>query len=266
MSLMTKINNTKLKIKYKSGFTIVELLVVIAVIGVLVSITLISYTNVTNKAIRASIQSDLTNSSKQLKLFYAINGAYPTAINCPTPSADEICLKSNNGTSYQYIVWNNLSPASFYLTAENSDIIYSTNSSTSVIAGGINLLSGDTSLEKTSVNEFLKYADTAPIFDTYGIREYTISFNIRSADTSARDTMNVYMQNGSGARYVFNVSVPVSNSYTRQSITVTPSLVNASLSQSMLAFYGTYGTGNIPSVKNVKIEFGPTATNWALAP
>lgn len=248
------------------GFTIVELLVAIVIIGVLASITAISYTNVTNRAIIASIQADLTNSSKQLKLFYAIDEAYPTANNCPSPSSEEICLKSSTGTSYQYMAWNNLNPASFYLTATKNNIIYSTNNLISITAGGINLLGGNTALEKTSTNEFLKYDDTAPIFDTYGLRQYTISFDIKSADISARSTMQVYMQNGSGARYNFYATVPVTTSFTRQSVTITPSLSNVNLTLSMLAFYGIYSTGNIPSVKNVKIEFGAVATDWSLAP
>jgi hypothetical protein len=34
----------------------------------------------------------------------------------------------------------------------------------------------------------------------------------------------------------------------------------------MLAFFCVYGTGNIPSVKNVKIEKGNKATDWTYAP
>jgi hypothetical protein len=78
--------------------------------------------------------------------------------------------------------------------------------------------------------------------------------------------MAVYQQNGSGARYDFNTSVPVTTSYARQSVTVTPTLANPGLTQSILAFYGTYGTGNIASVKNVKVELGGVATSWTQAP
>src|SRR5476651_2591158 len=51
-----------------SGFTIVELLVVIVVIGILAAITIVSYTGISNKASIASLQSDLENASKILKL------------------------------------------------------------------------------------------------------------------------------------------------------------------------------------------------------
>lgn len=75
--------------------------------------------------------------------------------------------------------------------------------------------------------------------------------------------MQVYMQNGSTARYSFSVTIPVTMSYARQFVTVTPALWNSSVTQSMLAFYGTYGTGNIPNVKNVKVEFGNTSSDWS---
>lgn len=53
---------------YKQGFTIVELLVVIVVIGVLAFITIIAYTGISQKATIASLTSDLDNAAKRLKL------------------------------------------------------------------------------------------------------------------------------------------------------------------------------------------------------
>src|SRR5674476_814160 len=80
------------------GFTIVELLVVIVVIGILAAITIVSYTGITNRANIAVLQSDLSNASNQLKVYQATYGSYPTALNgsyCPTaPTADTaLCLK-----------------------------------------------------------------------------------------------------------------------------------------------------------------------------
>lgn len=115
----------------------------------------------------------------------------------------------------------------------------------------------DSAKEKTSSNEFVRYADIAPIIDTYGLVPYTISFDIKgSVDGTAR----VYMQNGSSFKYSFTGYAPVTTSYVRQKITVTPRLNTPEEPQSFLAFYTTYGTGCIPSVKNVKIELGDTGS------
>jgi prepilin-type N-terminal cleavage/methylation domain-containing protein len=71
------------------AFTIVELLVVIVVIGILAAITIVSYTGISQKAITASLQSDLANASKQLQIFKVNSPTedYPTAINCTNPTS-----------------------------------------------------------------------------------------------------------------------------------------------------------------------------------
>src|SRR5665647_3760230 len=107
-----------------SGFTIVELLVVIVVIGILAAITIVAYTGISSKATVASLVSDLTNASQQLKIFQVTNGAYPTANNCPTPGSTEICLKSSGGTVYVYTSTNTTNPQSFALTATKSGTSY----------------------------------------------------------------------------------------------------------------------------------------------
>lgn len=119
-----KLNSSSIK----SGFTIVELLVVIVVIGILASITIVSYTGISNKAKIASLQSDLANASKQLKIYQATEPSsnYPTANNCPTPGATEICLKNSTGNTFgsSYTVNNSSNPKTFTLTATNGTLSY----------------------------------------------------------------------------------------------------------------------------------------------
>jgi len=120
----------------KSGFTIVELLVVIVVIGILAAITIVSYTGISNRAKVAALQSDLTNASTQLKISQATNasGDYP-ANNCPTPGATEICLKPSNGNNFTTYTPNNAAnPKTFTLTATNGTLSYQiTNDSSPVV-------------------------------------------------------------------------------------------------------------------------------------
>src|ERR1039457_5880303 len=92
--------------RHNRGFTIVELLVVIVVIGILAAITIVAYSGITQKAVASSLQSDLTNSAQQLKLYYADHGSYPTSLssNCPLgstpPSPDtRYCLKASAGNT-----------------------------------------------------------------------------------------------------------------------------------------------------------------------
>jgi len=108
-----------------TGFTIVELLVVIVVIGILAAITIVSYTGITGKATIVSLESDLTNASKQLKMHQVENSAYPDTINCAIPdSSTNKCIESSSGNDYTYTPINNTTPQTFTLDATNGTTTY----------------------------------------------------------------------------------------------------------------------------------------------
>lgn len=59
------------------GFTIVELLIVIVVIGILAAITVVAFTGVQGRAKLAGMQSDMSTLNKAIQLYKAENGTYP---------------------------------------------------------------------------------------------------------------------------------------------------------------------------------------------
>lgn len=221
-----------------TGFTIVELLVVIVVIGILTAITIVAYSGIQNRASFASAQSGVTNIIKKLELFKVDSDKYPVSItDCPTPAATNLCISAGPGTTYRYVANNSSNPQGYEIgSLGTSQFYYSSN------------------IESYVGYEFMVYSDLAPMIDKYGLVSYKLTFDIKSANISSQNTMQVYMQNGNGARYDASASVPVTTSYTAQSVTFNPSVSNLSFSQSMLAFYGTYGTGNYPSVRNVRFQ------------
>lgn len=107
--------------KKQPAFTIVELLVVIVVIGILATITIISYSGIQQKAVVASLTSDLSNASKQLKMDQVINSAYPTTLAAANGGKG---ITTSSGTSYQYIYNNNANPQVFCITATNGSTSY----------------------------------------------------------------------------------------------------------------------------------------------
>jgi prepilin-type N-terminal cleavage/methylation domain-containing protein len=115
------------KIRFgQSGFTIVELLVVIVIIGILATVVIVSYTGISDRARIASLQSDLSGAAKQLKVFQAQddNNDYPGANQCPTPVEGNICLRSSGTNTFSYSPDNATNPKSFVLDATDGTLIY----------------------------------------------------------------------------------------------------------------------------------------------
>lgn len=65
----------------QTGFTIVELLIVIVIIGILAAITIVAYNGIQNRTYDTAIQSDVTNFAKKIEVFYVDNGKYPTTLS-----------------------------------------------------------------------------------------------------------------------------------------------------------------------------------------
>lgn len=127
------------------GFTIVELLVVIVVIGILAAITIVSYAGISQKATAASLQSDLTNSSNKLKMYQVEYGSYPTMTLdgngnlCPSaPSVvdTKYCIKPTPGNTFTYSILG----AGFGLIAAKGTTAYTiTNNSSPVVTSNLDV-------------------------------------------------------------------------------------------------------------------------------
>ncbi|HEM4278020.1 hypothetical protein HO431_03090 [Streptococcus suis] len=140
----------------------------------------------------------------------------------------------------------------------------------SLYVGGTNLLTGTDEYteifnSEQSHAEFLRTPyDLAPVFDKYGLIEYTLSFDLRASQAGQ---VAVYQQNGSGSKYSgLWKNLTVTTEWQRFHVTFTPTEGTMSLANSYLAFYGTYGTGVKPIIRRAKIERGAIATDWSPAP
>jgi prepilin-type N-terminal cleavage/methylation domain-containing protein len=85
--------NIKINRQNTSGFTIVELLIVIVVIGILAAITIVAYNGIQDRARNSSIQSDLESFSKKLEMarIDTSDTLYPVTL---TPAMDIHANKS----------------------------------------------------------------------------------------------------------------------------------------------------------------------------
>lgn len=73
------LNNIK-TLKEERGFTIVELLIVIVVIGILAAIVIVAYTGVTNNARNANYKANAASIQKVAEAINADNGSYPLTV------------------------------------------------------------------------------------------------------------------------------------------------------------------------------------------
>lgn len=107
--------------KRLAGFTIIELLIVIVVIGILAAIIIVSYNAVVQKAHAAQVTSDLHGAAQQLETDRVTLGAYPAQQEDVNGGKG---FTSKDGTTYQYSVDNSASPATYCITATNGTTVY----------------------------------------------------------------------------------------------------------------------------------------------
>jgi prepilin-type N-terminal cleavage/methylation domain-containing protein len=79
------------------GFTIVELLIVIVVIGILAALVIVQFTNVQARARDAERKSDIRAIQSKVAEYYALNGFYPITLAGVASLPSDAC-KAPGGT------------------------------------------------------------------------------------------------------------------------------------------------------------------------
>lgn len=104
-----------------------------------------------------------------------------------------------------------------------------------------------------SGNEFVQTIDCAPLFDANPKgTKYKICFELK---TAIPGNVIVYQQNGSSCRYSWSPFpiIEAEKEFVHYEIEVEPFIVDEKEDKSYLAFYGEYGTGVIPVIRNIII-------------
>ena len=145
------------------GFTIVELLIVIVVIGILAAITIVAYNGVQDRAKAVSASSAASQIAKSVKKYQTENGTYPSSLG-------DIGVSNGNGTTYSYVTV----PAtkSFCVAAQSGAAVYSVQNNSSPLMGGCGqltasyysniTLSGDPVLKRSEDNINANWGTSTP--------------------------------------------------------------------------------------------------------
>ena len=110
--------------------------------------------------------------------------------------------------------------------------------------------------ELKATGTFMACVDLAPYIDKYGLVEYTVEFDLKSADTTNGNKILGYMQNGAGTKYsgfYHDCNVTTEYKHFSYDFTATKGDKYGIQSQAMLAFYGYGKQGNLARVKNIKV-------------
>lgn len=82
------------------GFTIVELLIVIVVIGILAAITIVAYNGIQGRARDSQRLQDIKTIVKALEIYKTNNGAYPNPVSTANASGWEVSTNGSSATNF----------------------------------------------------------------------------------------------------------------------------------------------------------------------
>ena len=106
------------------GFTIVELLIVIVVIGILAALTIVGYNGVSNRAKESAAKSVVSQATKKLLVYASLNSdQFPDTL----ADAD---VPASSGVVFQYSYDNSTSPKKYCVTATSNGVSYYQNNTT----------------------------------------------------------------------------------------------------------------------------------------
>lgn len=99
------------------GFSLIELMIVIAVIGIIASIAYPSYTKHLQQSRRSEAVASMLNTQNKLEQFFAQNNTYPTSLaQLPSPPPSGAAQATSAGLNYYY-TYSRPTATSYTLTA-----------------------------------------------------------------------------------------------------------------------------------------------------
>lgn len=122
----------KSHVKRRGGFTLVEILIVVVILGILAAIVVPQFANATDDARQGNIRSQVQTLENQIELFRAREGAYPAIDGLWTTLMDGDYIKSEPRAPF----WNGAAGGETSISAFDGDGAWWYNAATGDLAPG----------------------------------------------------------------------------------------------------------------------------------
>ena len=189
----------------QSGFTIVELLVVIVVIGVLAAITIVSYAGISQRAAVASLQSDLSNYSRKLEIYRVEHSDnYPD---------DPVTAGIPAGSYSGYTKNNDVNPKTFTITATKSAaggaIIYKVSNDSSPVAVVTSYATGGNTITDAGNYRIHTFTSSGTFTVNTGISSVQVLV-VGGGGGGSENSTGGFGNGGAGGTVIYNANYAVS--------------------------------------------------------